>query len=212
MKRFTTPLIVRAAGAATLLGSHPAQAHGSAASGVLGGLTHPLFGLDHLFMLMAVGAAASFFSARLLLWAAVGAIAGAAAGAWGVQVPAAEVWAALAVAALGGLLLALAGRNGSKAGSTGAFPPALGALCGPLVAAGVAIHALLHGQEAPADGSTLLWWSGAMLSSILVCGGTCGVFQRLPQVIIKGAAMAFLVTGGCLALASLALLAEVAAG
>jgi len=142
----------------------------------------------------------------------VGAIAGAAAGAWGLHVPAAEVWAALAVAALGGLLLALAGRNDSTAGSTSACPPALGALCGPLVAAGVAIHALLHGQEAPADGSTLLWWSGAMLSSILVCGGTCGVFQRLPQVIIKGAAVAFLVTGGWLALASLAMIAEVAAG
>ena len=210
MKRFTTSLIALAAGAATLLGSHPAQAHGSAASGVLGGLTHPLFGLDHLFMLMAVGAAASFFSARLLLWAAVGAIAGAAAGAWGLHVPAAEVWAALAVAALGGFTLV----------ATRAATPALASLrhngldslIGLVVAGGAAIHALLHGQEAPADGSALLWWSGALISSVLVCGGAYRVFRSLPVAFTKAGAVVFFAVGGALALAPLALLVGGAGG
>lgn len=41
------------------MGIHPVLAHGSAAGGALGGLTHPLLGLDHLFMLMAAGTAVS---------------------------------------------------------------------------------------------------------------------------------------------------------
>ncbi|MFN9630242.1 MAG: HupE/UreJ family protein, partial [Cyanobacteriota bacterium] len=94
MKRFATPLLALAAGAAILLGSHPVQAHGTAAGGVWGGLTHPLLGLDHLLMLVAVGAAAAVLSTRLLLWAAAGAVVGAVAGAWGLPLPAQEVWAA----------------------------------------------------------------------------------------------------------------------
>jgi urease accessory protein len=210
MKRFTTPLIALAAGAATLLGSHPAQAHGSAAPGVLGGLIHPLLGLDHLLMLLAVGAAASVLSARLLLWAALGAIAGAAAGAWGVQVPAAEVWAALAVAALGGFTLV----------ATRAATPALASLrqsgldilFGLVVAGGVAIHALLHGQEAPADATTLLWWSGALISSVVVCGGAYRVFRSLPVVVTQAATVVLVALGGGLALAPLALVAGGAGG
>ena len=210
MKRIATPLIALAAGAATLLGTHPAQAHGSAASGLLGGLTHPLLGLDHLLMLLAVGAAASALSPRLLLWAAAGAVGGAAAGAWGVQVPAAEVWAALAVAALGGFTLV----------ATRATTPAMASLrqrgldrlFGLVVSGGVAIHALLHGQEAPADGTTLLWWSGALISSVLVCGASYKLFSALPVTVTKAAAGAFLALGGFLALAPLALLAGGAGG
>jgi urease accessory protein len=210
MKRFTTPLIALAAGAATLLGSHPAQAHGSAASGVLGGLTHPLLGLDHLFLLLAVGAAASVFSARLLLWAAVGAIAGAAAGAWGVQVPAAEVWAALAVAALGGFTLV--GTRAAAPALASLRQSGLDSLFGLVVAGGVAIHALLHGQEAPADGTTLLWWSGALISSVVVCGGAYRVFRSLPVAFTKAGAVVFFAVGGALALAPVALLSNPTGG
>lgn len=199
MKRFTAPLLILAAGAATLLGNHPAQAHGSVASGVLAGLTHPLLGLDHLSMLIAVGAAASVFSARLLLWAAVGAVIGATAGAWGLPVPGAEVLAALAVAATGGLVLV--------AGQT-----LLGGGSGLVVALGVAVHALLHGLEAPADGASLLWWSGALISSVLVCGGAYQVFKSLPLAVAKAAAWACLAMGGALALVPLALQVSGAAG
>lgn len=215
MKRFTPPLIALAAGAVTLLASHPARAHGSAVGGLMGGLSHPLLGLDHLVMLLAVGAAASLFSSPLLLWAGVGALVGAMAGAGGLTVPAAELWAALAVAALGGLSLAASGggRPASgrfRLGAGGAVPSpnavsrGLEAVSGPLVAGGVALHALLHGQEAPADATSLLWWSGALVSSLLVCLGAFQAFRTLPAAVTKAAAVAFLLLGGLLALVPLA--------
>ncbi len=193
MKRFTPALIALAAGAATLLSSHPASAHGLAAGGWSGGLAHPLLGLDHLLMLLSVGAAGSLLSHRLLLWAGMGALLGALAGASGLPVPAAEVGASLAVAAMGGLLLLDRGIAGVIA------------FAGPLVAAGVALHALLHGQEAPVGGSSFLWWSGALFSSVLVCGGAFQLFGRLPQSLRRAAAMAFLLAGGALALAPVVL-------
>lgn len=201
MKRFATPLLALAAGAAILLGSHPVQAHGTAAGGVWGGLTHPLLGLDHLLMLVAVGAAAAVLSTRLLLWAAAGAVVGAVAGAWGLPLPAQEVWAALAVSAMGALVwAALAGR------------PAVGGLAGPLVASGVAIHALLHGLEAPADGSFLFWWSGALVSSLLVVGSALKGVRLLPPALARSAAGVVMVSGVALALAPLALLVSGAGG
>jgi urease accessory protein len=214
MKRFIPPLIALAAGAITLLGSHPAQAHGRAADGLLGGLTHPLLGLDHLLMLVAVGVAASLLSGRLLLWAGVGALLGALAGAGGLGVPAAEVWASLAVAALGGLSLAVIGRhepasgrfaagNGDSSLAPGGVVSGLEALSGPLVAAGVALHALLHGQEAPTGASSLLWWGGALISSLLVSVGAFQGFRTLPTVVTRGAAGALLLLGGLLALVPL---------
>ncbi|NDC15637.1 MAG: hydrogenase/urease accessory protein, partial [Synechococcaceae bacterium WB9_2_170] len=112
MKRFSpaAAIATATASAATLiLSSLPAEAHGVAAGGAWGGLTHPLLGLDHLFMLMAVGTAASFISARLLLWALGGAVIGAAVGLTGWSVPSAELLAALAVSVLGGVIL-LAGK------------------------------------------------------------------------------------------------------
>jgi urease accessory protein len=212
MKRFTPPLIALTAGAVTLLGSHPAQAHGAAVGGLMGGLTHPLLGLDHLLMLLAVGAAASLFSGQLLVWAGAGALVGALAGAGGLTVPAAEVWASLAVAGLGGLTLAaigqrrsVSGRFGGADGVSSAAPAgvsaALTALSGPLVAGGVFLHALLHGLEAPSDASRPLWWSGALLSSLLVCVGANQAFRHLPANVTKASAVAFLLMGGWLALA-----------
>lgn len=196
MKRFTAPLVAIAAGATLLLSGHPAQAHGSAASGLLGGLAHPLWGLDHFCMLLAVGAAASFLSTRLLLWAAAGAVVGATLGWSGFSLPTAEPLAALAIAAMGGLILV---GMGQRVLST--------PLAGGLVAAGVAIHALLHGQEAPQDGTTLLWWAGALISSLLVCGGAYGLLRALPLAWTRAAAIAFLAIGGWLALGPIGLLA-----
>ena len=109
MKRFLSPLVALTAGSVVVLGTHPALAHSTAAGGTLGGLTHPLLGLDHLFMLMAAGTAASFISSQLLLWALGGAVIGAAIGFTGFTVASAEVLAALAISAVGALTL-LAGR------------------------------------------------------------------------------------------------------
>jgi urease accessory protein len=216
MKRFTPPLIALAVGGASLIGSHPAQAHDSAATGVLAGLTHPLLGLDHLLMLLAVGAAASLLSSRLLLWAAGGALLGAAASVRGLHWPGAEIGAALAIAALGGLTLVAARGSEPAAGAMGreglVSRGRLVSPGGPVVAAGVAIHALLHGQEALVNSSSTFWWGGALISSVLVCGGAYTIFRRLPVAVTRAAAGAFLASGGALALASLSLLAGGAAG
>ena len=201
MKRFgpAAAIATATASAATLmLSSFPAEAHGVAAGGAGGGLIHPLLGLDHLFMLMAVGTAASFLSARLLLWALGGAVIGAAVGLTGWSLPAAELLAALAVSVMGGVIL-LAG----KASNTSKGNP-LTSLSASVVAVGVSLHAMLHGLEAPTDGSTVLWWGGALLSSALVCGATYLLLKKLPGVRPQAAAWAFLAIGGLLAWAPLA--------
>ena len=79
------------------------------------------------------------------------------------------------------------------------------------VAGGLAIHALLHGLEAPKDSTTLLWWLGALFSSTVVCGGTCLVLRKLPTRWSKAAALAFVVIGCWLAVGPLGLLAGGAA-
>jgi urease accessory protein len=192
MKRF--PVLPAALAASLLLlGSLPAQAHGAADGGLLGGVLHPLTGLDHLCMLIAVGTAASFISSQLLLWALGGALLGAAFGFGGSSLPAAELLAALAISAVA-LVTLLASRLGRRA--NGASLPLLAGLS---VATGTAVHALLHGLEAPRDGSTLLWWGGALLISVLVSGLSCVLLRRLPLVITRCAAMALLVVGAVLA-------------
>lgn len=195
MNRLTAPLIATAAGAVILLGTNPVLAHGAAAGGGLGGFTHPLLGPDHLFMLMAVGTAASLLSLRLLLWALAGAVIGAAFGLAGLNFASAEVLAALSISAVAGLSL-LAGR---------------GAVVGAVVGSGVAIHAMLHGLEAPQDGSTLIWWGGALFSSALVCGGTCLLLRKLPRSFPRTAAITLVAIGGLLAIGQLGLLASGAA-
>ena len=53
----------------------------------MGGVLHPLLGLDHLILLLAVGASAAAISRELLFWAFAGALAGAAIGATGGVIP-----------------------------------------------------------------------------------------------------------------------------
>jgi urease accessory protein len=201
MKRFLSPLVALTAGFAVILSNHPALAHNTAAGGALGGLTHPLLGLDHLFMLIAVGTAASFISSQLLLWALGGAVIGAAIGFTGFTFASAEVLAALAISAVCALTL-LARRFANTSN-----PNALTTISGVVVGGGIAIHAMLHSLEAPTDSSTLLWWSGALLSSVLVCGGTYLLLKKLPVSVSKAAGVAFLAIGGFLPFAPLGLLA-----
>jgi urease accessory protein len=193
MKRFPLLPAVFAAAALLLVGSLPAQAHGAAAGGLLGGMLHPLFGLDHLCMLLAVGTAASYLSSQLLLWALGGALLGAGLGLAGSSLPAAELLAALAISTVALLTLQASrlGRGGDRS-----VLPWLGAFT---VAVGVAVHALLHGLEAPRDGSTLLWWAGALLGSALVSGVTCLLMRRLPLAVTRFLALALVVSGAVLA-------------
>ena len=197
MQHFRLPLLAFTAGSALILGSHPALAHGTAAGGALSGLSHPLLGVDHLLVLMAVGTAASLISSQLLLWALAGAVLGSVIGVSGISVSGAEALAAVAIAGVGALTL-LASR---LARSTS--PNVLTSLSGAVVAAAIAIHALLHGLEAPQDSSSMIWWGGALLSSTLVCGGTYWVMLRQPIRWSQAAAAAFIALGCGLAVAPL---------
>ncbi len=152
----------------SLLSALPASAHGGAGEGLMAGAGHPLLGLDHLLLLLGVGAASSFISGRLLLFAAGGALLGGVLGANGAALPAAEVLAALAVSALGLVVLQCARLRQA---------PPLG-LIGTVVAAAVAVHALLHGQEASGGA---LWWLGAAAASSAVVGLSSVGLARLNQ-------------------------------
>ena len=76
-----------------------AQADAYLGSGFLAGFLHPISGVDHLLLLVGIGAAASCISAQLLLWALAGAIGGGVFGAMGGTLPAQEFLAALAITA-----------------------------------------------------------------------------------------------------------------
>jgi len=176
----------------SLLSALPASAHGVADHGLLSGATHPLLGLDHLLLLIGVGAVGSYVGAPVLVFALGGGLLGAVIGSTGGQLPGAEVLAALAVSALGLLTLQLQ-RLQARPSLT---------IVGSLVAAAVAVHALLHGQEAPHG--AIGWWLGALLASSVVVGVTYGALRRLPLrwTMVLGGGLSL--AGGVLALAPLA--------
>ncbi len=175
----------------SLLSAVPAQAHGVADAGLLAGASHPLLGLDHLLLLLGVGGVASYIGSTVLLFALGGALVGAVLGSFGGNLPGAEVWAALAVSALGLLLLRVQGSPRS---------PELGVV-GAVVAAAVAVHALLHGQEAS---GTLSWWLGAGLASTAVVAGSFVLLRRLDNRWTLALAAGLSLAGLALAVAPLA--------
>lgn len=185
-----------AASAIALLLDQPAQAHGIAHGGIAAGFLHPISGGDHLLLLLGVGAAASYISSQLLLWALAGAIGGGVFGALGGTLPAQEFLAALAITAVAVLVLRSLRSQQS---------PQLGA-CAALVAAAVAVHAMLHGLEAPADGSAALWWLGAFSGSVLVSGGSFLLLRRLPLAWTRGVCLLLALCGGVVALGPIGLL------
>lgn len=190
MKRSFPSITLAASLAVVALGALPSQAHGTAAAGAMAGLTHPLLGVDHLLMLLALGTAASQLSFQVLPWALGGGLIGALCGLNGWSVPLVETLAALAVMAVAAVTLA-----GSRRGET---PRALQLLASLVVGGGMGIHALLHGLEAPASGSGLLWWGGALLSSVVVCGVTAMLLRRVPQGWGRLVALGVLMAGGVL--------------
>jgi urease accessory protein len=184
------------AAALALLLDQPAQAHGIAHGGIAAGFLHPISGVDHLLLLIAMGAAASTISAQLLLWGLAGAIGGGVFGALGGTLPAQEFLAALAITAVAVLVLrTLRSRQSPQSG-----------VCAALVAAAAAVHAMLHGLEAPADGSATLWWLGALTGSALVSGGSFLLLRRLPLAWTRGAALLLALCGGVAALGPAGLL------
>ena len=185
-----------AASALALLLDQPAQAHGIAHGGIAAGFLHPISGVDHLLLLVGIGAAASCISAQLLLWALAGAIGGGVFGAMGGTLPAQEFLAALAITAVA--VLVLRSLHSQQSPQLGTFAA--------LVAAAVAVHAMLHGLEAPADGSALLWWLGAFSGSVLVSGGSFLALRRLPLAWTRGVCVLLALCGGVAALGPIGLL------
>lgn len=182
--------------ALALLLDQPAQAHGLAGGGLVAGFLHPLSGTDHLLLLIAVGAASASISSWLLLWALVGAIGGGLFGALDGTLPAQECLAGLAITAVAVLVLrSLRSQQSPRLGAGAA-----------LVAAAVAVHAMLHGLEAPAGGSAALWWFGALSGSVLVSGGSFLLLQRLPVAWARGVAVPLALGGGVAALGPAGLL------
>ncbi len=161
------PLLLPAAAGLglSLVSALPAQAHLVAGGGLGYGFSHPITGLDHLLLLVGVGGVAAFTGSSVLLFALVGAVLGAVAGASGGGLPAAELLAALAISAMGVVILA-SRRSGES--------PRLG-LIGSLVTLAVGVHAMLHGQEAS---GTVGWWLGAALGSTLVVAVSYGVLRQ----------------------------------
>jgi len=173
----------------SLLSALPAGAHGVATGGLVAGASHPLLGLDHLLLLLGVGGAAALTGPSVLLVALAGALGGSLFGAFGGSLPAAEVLAALAVSALGVTLLIRQRQS-----------PLLAAI----LAAAVAIHAMLHGQEATGTAANLLgWWCGAGLASTAVVMASFLSLRQLGTSWTLRLAAGLGVAGGLLALAPL---------
>jgi urease accessory protein len=187
MKPISFLLTTTLGAAVVMVTALPSQAHGIAAGGAMAGLAHPLLGLDHLLMLIAVGAAGALLSPHLLLWALGGGLIGALWGGTSWSGPVGEQLAGLAILAVAGLTLALGRGWGAS--------QAIRGLPGWVVGAGVAIHGHLHGLEAPTAGSGLLWWSGALLSSLVLCGGTTLLLRRLSPSWGRAVVLAVLLGG-----------------
>jgi urease accessory protein len=172
----------------SLLSSLPAGAHGSADAGVISGALHPLLGIDHLLLLVGVGLAAAQLGPMLLGFALGGALLGSLFGSFGGQLPGTELLAALAVSALGAALLL-------QSKLLRPLP-----VVGAVLSAAVAIHAMLHGQQASGSAD---WWAGALLASALTIAISFGAARQLNQRQSQLAAGALVLLGGVLALAPL---------
>lgn len=130
---------------------------------LVSGLLHPLTGIDHLLVLMAVGLIAAkqggkalwiFPAAFLALMAA-----GAALSAYAVQIPLVESFIALSLVALG-LLVSVSPKQRSLMLFLGASFFAV-------------FHGYAHAAEIPADAGAVLYFSSLMLMSLVICLTGC---------------------------------------
>lgn len=148
--------------------AHPGHDH----AGVMSGLTHPVFGLDHLLAMLAVGlwAAQQQGNARwaLPLTFVATMLVGGLLGFSGIEMPLMEAGIAGSVLALG-LLVALAVR-----------PPV--AVAAALTAMFALSHGVAHGLELPALSSPWGYATGFVAATAMLHGVGYMVARNLPQV------------------------------
>ena len=143
--------------------------HGDA-NGLMHGFIHPITGIDHVLVMIAVGVLAAHIGGRALWlvplsFVGVMAVAGTL-GMAGVRVPLAEVGIALSVIVLG---LALAVRLGLPVLATTA-----------LVGSFAVFHGYVHGAEMPAVASGFLYALGFVAATVLLhtVGLSLGLLTR----------------------------------
>jgi len=167
--------------------AHPGHDH----AGVMSGLAHPLFGIDHLLAMLAVGlwAAQQRGAARwaLPLTFVATMLFGGLLGFAGIEIPLMETGIAGSVLALG-LLVALAVR-----------PPL--AIAAGLTALFAASHGVAHGLELPALSSPWGYAAGFVAATAALHAAGYAVARSLPQAaapLVRIAGVASALTGAWL--------------
>ncbi len=167
--------------------AHPGHDH----AGVMSGLAHPLFGLDHLLAMLAVGlwAAQQQGAARwaLPLTFVATMLFGGLLGFAGIEMPLMETGIAGSVLALG-LLVALAVR-----------PPV--AIAAGLTALFAASHGVAHGLELPALSSPWGYAAGFVAATAALHAAGYAMARSLPQAaapLVRMAGVASALTGAWL--------------
>ena len=174
-----------------LAAASPALAHiGSVTGGFAGGLSHPLFGPDHVAAMVAVGLWGAFLGAPAIyilpivfpLVMALGGVLGI----LGVPLPGVEIGIAVSAAILG-MMVALAAR-----------PPLWIAA---VIVGGFAIfHGHAHGAELPPGANALAYSAGFVVATgvLHLAGIAFGLLARWP-----GGRIAVRAAGGAIAIAGL---------
>jgi urease accessory protein len=160
----------------------PAFAHtGDSAGGFLAGLSHPVFGLDHVVAMVAVGLWGAFLGAPAIwllpivfpLAMALGGVLGI----LGVPLPAVEAGIASSAIVLG-VMVALAAR-----------PPLWAAAV--LVGAFAVFHGYAHGKESPDGANAVAFSAGFVIATGLLhlTGVAFGLLVRWPagRLAVRGA-------------------------
>jgi len=176
----------------------PALAHtGSVSGGFAGGLSHPLFGPDHVAAMVAVGLWGVFLGLPAiyilpvvfpLMMAFGGAL-----GILGAPLPGVEIGIAVSAAVLG-MVVALAAR-----------PPLW--VAGVLVGAFAIFHGHAHGAELPPGADALVYSAGFVIATgcLHLCGIAFGLLARWPM-----GRIAVRTAGGAIAIAGLMFLGRLA--
>jgi urease accessory protein len=173
-----------------LVAASPALAHtGSVSGGFAGGLSHPVFGPDHVAAMVAVGLWGTFLGAPAIyvlpivfpLVMALGGVLGI----LGMPLPGVEIGIAVSAAVLG-MLVALAAR-----------PPLW--VAGVIVGAFAIFHGHAHGAELPPGADAVAYSAGFVIATGLLhlSGIAFGLLARWPagRIAVRAAGGAIAIAG-----------------